>query len=269
MDKNDLDSEAYAALNRAWKSTCKVVLGTEIGNLLEFEDYLKRYTDPLVQRKSALSGTAVTISSLKIPKNARVIGNDELALYEKKTAGIPFGVEDINNIKDIDSIIGALQEKAYYAGNIVLGNSRHVAASHRCMNTNYALGCQDVYDGKYTAFTTSIRCPEYSFGCCFGGNIEFCIKVLDPHRQTRCLETFHCNVASDSYYSASLEECTNCMFTFNQRNKHYMIGNVQLTKDDYSTLKNKLLSEIVEVLRKNKKLPSVIEIISGKGDWIG
>ena len=300
---NDEDiAQCNPKLNNACQNTCKVLFGKEIGELMEFREYLKRYTDPIEKRKSVLSGKEVTISSKRIPKNAVVIGYEEVEVYENKTAGMQLDVRkfheftdscdriaghldvrkfqdlrtasgrrplDINNIKDIDSIIETLGEKACYAGNIVLGNSGHIQSSHRCINTFYAMECQDVYDGKYVAFTTSIRSPEYSFGCCFGGEIQFCIKVLDPHKQMRCFETFHCNVVTDSYYSASLEDCSNCLFSFNQRNKHYLIGNVPLARDKYAALKSKLTKEIADDLERKKSLPSVIEIISGKGEWNG
>ncbi|MFH1221760.1 MAG: hypothetical protein V1492_01610, partial [Candidatus Micrarchaeota archaeon] len=146
-----MDSESYNPLNKAWKNTCKILLGEEAGDLLEFRDYLKRYTDPLDKRKSILSGKDVTISSNRIPKNACVIGLEEMNEYQKKTTNMSL---NINEIKDIDSIVAAVREKAFYAGNVVLGNSQHVMDSHRCINTSYALECQDVYDGKYVAFTT-------------------------------------------------------------------------------------------------------------------
>ncbi|MFH1785300.1 MAG: hypothetical protein ABH842_02640 [Candidatus Micrarchaeota archaeon] len=260
------DAMIINQLNKSWKSTCKVLLGQEVGELSEFTNYLKTYTDPIVKRKSILSGNDVTISSNRVPKQAPVIGHEEMHEYEKRMFSMPF---NINDIKDVDSIIHAAKEKVCYAGNIVLGHSTNVINSHRCVNTVYAMGCQDVYDGKYVAYTTSIRSPEYSFGCCFGGEIQFCIKVLDPHKQLRCLETYHCNVASDSFYSASLEDCTNCIFSFNQRNKNYLIGNIQLTKDKYAELKSKLVGEFADELKRKKKLPSIIEIISGKGDWNG
>lgn len=259
-------SEDLSQLNKAWRNTCKILLGKEVGDMLEFSDYLKKYTDPIEKRKSFLSGKDVTISSNRISKNARIIGHEEMKEYEARIGSLSL---NINDVKDIDSIVRALQERVCYAGNIVLGNSHNVADSHRCVNTVYAYNCQDVYDGKYVAYTTSIRSPEYSFGCCFGGDIQFCIKVLDPYKQTRCLETYHCNVASDSYYSASLEDCTNCIFSFNQRNKHYLIGNAPLAKEKYAQLKAKLVSEIADELKRKKSLPSVIEIISGKGDWNG
>ncbi|MBU0532341.1 hypothetical protein KKB44_02500 [Candidatus Micrarchaeota archaeon] len=256
--------ETYNQLNRAWKKTCGVLLGREVGELQEFEGYLKRYTDPIEKRTSVISGKEITISSNRLSKNTKVIGYNEINEYAKRDFKL-----DINKIKDIDSILEELNENICYAGDIVLGNSQNFLNSHRCMNTSYILGCQDVHDGKYTAYTTSIRNPEYSFGCCFGGDIQFCIKVLDPYKQTRCMETFHCNVVSDSYYSASLEDCSGCLFSFNQKNKHNLIGNIQLEKNKFADLKSKLLSEIAETLEKKKTIPSVIEIISQKGDWIG
>jgi len=258
-----MDKIAYEQLNRAWKSTCKVLTGEEVGDLLDFRDYLKKYTDPIETRKSKISGEDVTISSNKVPKSASVIGYSELKEYEDRISKLPL---DINKIKDIDSILESVKERAYYSGNVVLGNSNHVYLSHRCINTHYALGCQDVYDGKYVAFTTSIRNPQYAFGCCWGGDIQFCIKILDPYKITRSMELFHCNVATDCYYSASLEDCTNCIFSFNQRSKNYMIGNIQLTKDKYSEIKKKLVSEIAVYMKKNKAAPSIIEIIRGDQD---
>jgi len=256
-----MTSQADEPLNKAWKDTCRILLGQEVGELDDFSAYLRRHVEPLERRNSAISGKEVAVSSDKIPKGAPVIAYDEIEEYGKMVAR-PM---DVDKIKDLDSLVENTREMAYYAGNIVLGNSRGAAGSHRCVNVCHALECKDVYDGKYIAYTSSIRSPEYSFGCCFGGDIQFCIKALDPYKQIRCMETFHCNVASDSYYSATLEDCTNCIFSFNQKNRHYMIGNVSLPRDRYAALKAKLVGEIADELRRKKSLPSIIGIISGKG----
>jgi len=178
-------------LEKAWKSTTKVLFGEEIFNLMNYIDYLKRYTDQVENRKSAITGKDVTISSNRIPKDARVIAHDEAGYYSKMIESVPF---NINEIKDIDSILAATREKVFYTGNVLLGNSIGSQRCHRCVNLSYSYGCQDVRDGKYVAFTTSIRNPEYSFGCCFGGDIKFCIKILDPYNVTRSVELFHANV---------------------------------------------------------------------------
>jgi len=53
------------------------------------------------------------------------------------------------------------------------------------------------------------------------------------------------------------------MFSFNQKNKHYTIGNIPLQKDRYSKLKEKLVAEMASELKSKKKLPSIIDIIRG------
>ncbi|MFA6530246.1 MAG: hypothetical protein WCT31_00815 [Candidatus Micrarchaeia archaeon] len=248
-------------LGKAWRSTTKVLFGVEMDKLSGYENYLKRYTDPMENRKSAITGKDVTISSNRIPTNAKVIAHDEADYYAKMTASVPF---NINEIKDIDSIVAATREKVFYTGNVLLGNSIGSKACHRCVNLSYSYGCQDVRDGKYVAFTTSIRNPEYSFGCCFGGDIKFCIKILDPYNVTRSVELFHANVVGDSYYCGTIEDSDNCMFSFNQKNKHYLIGNIQLPRDKYATLKAKLVAEMADELKSKKKLPSIIDIIRGE-----
>ena len=87
------------------------------------------------------------------------------------------------------------------------------------------------------------------------------IKTLENYNMTRCMETVHINTASDRYFSASLEECTNCIFSFNQRNKHYLIGNLALEKEKHAQLKGKILEELADELKRKKKVPSIIDII--------
>ncbi len=254
------DDDTYAALNRAWKSTCKAVLKDEVGDLLDYRDYLKRYTDPMETRKSSISGEDVSVSSGRFGSDARFLGNSEAAEYERRLAAMPL---DINSIKDMDSMVEAISERACYAGNIVLGNSSNVVRSHRVVNTNYALECQDIYDGKYVAYSSSMRYPEYFFGGGVGGNAQFCIKTQENFRMARCMETIHVNVASDCYFSASLENCSDCMFSFNQQSQHFLIGNLQLQKDAYVALRDKLLAEIRDTLQRDKSVISIAEIIGG------
>jgi hypothetical protein len=51
------------------------------------------------------------------------------------------------------------------------------------------------------------------------------------------------------------------MFSFNLENKRYHIGNIELPKEKYFSIKTKLLEEIRDELMKNKSLPSLMEII--------
>jgi len=52
------------------------------------------------------------------------------------------------------------------------------------------------------------------------------------------------------------------MFSFNLRGKNHRIGNLELPKDRYAGLKEKLVSEMREKLSKNKKLPHVMGLFN-------
>jgi len=96
-----------------------------------------------------------------------------------------------------------------------------------------------------------------------GSTSQFCIKTQENYKMVRCMETVHINIASDCYFSASLENCSDCMFSFNQQSKHFLIGNRQLQKDSYLALKGKLLAEIRDTLQRDKSVASISEIMGG------
>ena len=83
------------------------------------------------------------------------------------------------------------------------------------------------------------------------------------------METLHLNIASDCYYSASLENCNDCIFSFNQKNRHFLIGNLQMEKDAYNALKDKLLAEIRDTLQRDKSVISIAELIAGGEEGAG
>lgn len=242
----------------AWKSTCKVLLGKEIGDMKDYAGYLKRYVDPVSEKKSSLSGKPVAVSSQHICKGARFISHDETEDYEKIASKARL---DINDLKDIDSLVEATRERAYYCGNIVLGNSGNVERSNRCINTFYVCESQDVYDSKYVAYSCTLRYSDYIFGSNSIGETKFGIKDFETYRDVRCMETIRTYNSSDCYFTGNVEASNNCMFCFNVRNKSHMIGNNQFPKEEYSKLKEKLLSDVRETLRAKKSIPSIVDII--------
>jgi hypothetical protein len=71
---------------------------------------------------------------------------------------------------------------------------------------------------------------------------------------------------SDCYYCFNLDFCSECIFCFNLRNRHHCIGNVQLEPAEYFRVKEKLLAEMAAGLRKEKRLPSLVDILA-KSPW--
>jgi hypothetical protein len=255
-----MEPEIYPQLNSAWKKTCKILLGEEVGELDEFSGYLAKYTDPLCHQKSAISSKDITVSSERFSRGAKFISFDEVSDYEQSMQNLRL---NINQIKDIDSIINNLHGHVYYVGNVVLGNSSNTTACHRCIDTNFAFSCQDVYTGKYVAFCTSIRDVEYGFGASGGGNLKFGIKTQEVFRLARSFETLRSYTSSDLYYCASVEDCSNCMFSFNLKSKSHCIGNLELDKEKYLAIKEKLISEIKDELRTKKSVISMVDIMNG------
>ncbi len=247
-------------INDAWKSTCKVLLGDEIGDMVRYTDYLKRYVDSVSEKTSSISGKKVAISSENICKGAKFISHDEVGGYLKSVSSAPVS---INDMKDVDSAIEAVQERAYYCGNIVLGNSGNVEKSNRCINTFHVHESQDIYDSKYVAYSCTARYSDYIFGSNSIGETKFGIKVFETYQDTRCMETVRTYTSSDCYFTGNVEASNNCMFTFNVRNKSHMIGNCQFSREEYSKLRAKLLEDIGETFKAKKSIPGIVEIIRG------
>ncbi len=248
-------------INKAWKNTCKILLKEEIGELEEYEDWLLKYVNPVGLKKSAISGKDVIVSSDKVCKGGKFLGLEEVDTY---LATIGRTKIDINSIKDIDSAIEAVRERAYYIGNVVLGNSQHARVTNRCINSSYVYNTQDVYDCKFVAYSSVLRFAEYIFGGnAIGEGSKYNIKTFETYKNVRCMETIRNYVVSDCYFTGSLESCSNCMFSFGQRNKHNMIGNCQFSQEEYLKLKEKLVEDIRETLKSKKFLPSLINIVNG------
>ncbi|MCX6777472.1 MAG: hypothetical protein NT157_01145, partial [Candidatus Micrarchaeota archaeon] len=137
-------NELYDELNRRWKTTCKVVLGEEVGEFHEFGEWLSEHNRPRFSKKSAISEKKVSLVLPHYANTARFVSLDEVDFNKK------FEPLRINEVKDIDSIIGAVRERAYYAGNIQLGNSRFIEGSTDVIESFY------VYDSTQISFSKHI-----------------------------------------------------------------------------------------------------------------
>jgi hypothetical protein len=247
-------SEAYELVNKAWKNTCRVLLGEEVGELKDYESYLKENVDQMLVGKSAVSGKPLFLSSTEYAKGCKFVSMEEVGQGQKAAA------IDINSIKDIDSIVSALREQFYYCGNGILGNSNFVENSDSCVNVQYIYASRDLHDMKYAAYCSDTSLSEHIFGSqVIQGS--FLIKCLRALKTTRCFEVFRTHYSSGCYFTGNLEGCTDCMFSFNLRNKVNVIGNLQLTKEEYQKRKSELISQMKEELREKRRLAGIIDII--------
>jgi len=253
-----MSSETYEIVNKTWKSTCKILFGGELGELKDNEKWLLEFIEPHGKRKSCISGKDTYPSIDDYCKNAKFMSFDEIDFNKK------FGPLNINEIKDIDSALGAIEERMYYAGNIVLGNSRLVEGSS---NITDGIGVYRSYfaDGcEYAAYSANIKATKYAFGVNGSAFTDYAIRsfLVGPKCQ-RLFETYWVLEGADLYYSANLEGCSDCLFCFNLRGRRNCIGNLELPKGKYLQLKKKLVAEMVAHAKGGKT--SLIGMMAGFG----
>lgn len=255
-----MDPELYASLNRSWKSTCRIVLGGEIGELKDYEEWLGGYCPKMGRRESCISGKGIVLVSDYYSPSASFISSDEIAENPVKMA--PLG---INEIKDIDSIVQAVSEKWMYAGNRVLGNSNFVESSDLVMDSQYVAESSNITESSNVFSSFAVRTDsKNSFGSGYFGKGEFLIRFFGGFNVKRSFESHVVASSSDIYLSTYCIGCTEIMFSFFQRSKSHVIGNLQLPRDRYMGIKKKLLAEIAQELKSTKRFPSLFQLLSGR-----
>jgi hypothetical protein len=248
-------SPVYDELNKKWKATCRILLGGEVGELSEFSEWLYERNGPRTGYKSSRSGKTVVSYDGRYSKGAKWLSLDEVNFSEKKP------LLDINQVKDLDSIADGISGSICYAGNMELGNSTYLEDSTTVMDSHFVLGSESVWSSKYIAYTTHVIGE-----CVFGGNCvssNFLIRCA-CFLSERCFEVSKLDHSSGIYYSHGLSACHDCMFSFNLRGKRYRIGNLELPKDKYASLKAKIVGEMREKLKKDKRLPHLADLFSSQ-----
>ncbi len=241
------------ALDEAWASACKAVFGRSLGPLDPYGPWLMEYLDPQFVRRSA-SGQEVVMAVDDYPSQASFMRFEEVD-YSRKYSPL-----DINQIKDIDSLREALGERVCYAGNVVLGKSSHVERSTDVVDSHFIRSCKLVNRSKYCAYSMHINKSEYCFGQ-HGSNYSPCAIKCSGSGFTRCFECHSSDMVSDCLYCGSMHNSDHCLFSFGGRGKRHLIGNLQLTRERYAELSQKLIGEIADSLEKNKRIYSLFSIL--------
>jgi hypothetical protein len=252
--------ENYEELNKSWKSTTGLIFGSEIGELDEFSDYL---SEALVGKdvKSAVSGKSLHIATKHYCPDARFFDYETEIDAVSKELGKPV---EPDKIKDIDSLFEAVGEKIAYCANKTLGNCAHVESSNDITDSSHVLKSANIIKSRRVAFCYMLYDNQDNFATTSSGESTNTIRSYYNNSIRRCFECVSCVALSDSLFCYNMMNSQDCMFSFNLRAKQYMIANVQLAKDQYVELKEKLVSEIRDELTARKRIDySIIDILNG------
>jgi hypothetical protein len=224
-----------------------VLFGEEVGELAPFAPWLKEYDYATRSERSSISGKPITLTMDDYAPSARFLSLDEVN-FGKKFSPIP-----LDDLKDIDSLARAAQERMAYTGNVVLGNSSHVEGSTSVYDSHYVLDSTMVSRSKYVAYSRWESEAEYCFGGFGTTSGSFTIKNSGSNL-TRCLEVDSCESCSDLYFSHNCENVRDSMFCFNVKNLSHAIGNAELPAEQYKKVKASLVSQMADELEEKKDL---------------
>lgn len=247
--------ETLDALDAHFRNCCKVLFKEEVGAISEFDSYLAGLVDSNRGEKSFVSGKNVELGVKEYSKGSRFVSFDEVD-FRGAYPALPLDLVD-----SLESLVSLFSGRLAYCGNVVLGNSRFVEKSTNISDCFYVYGSSLYGDSKYLYDCSVGRESSDLFGVHAPGESRMCMRCTQTYKTVRCFEVWACQNCMDCYYSFSLQNCNDCIFCFNLKNKKNCIGNVQLSPAKYREVKARLLSEMAAGLRKDKKLPSLMEII--------
>ncbi len=247
-----MDEFLYNELNKAWKTTCRILFKEEIGELKEYEEWLNEYVK--ASKEKEVNGKKIYVFPDDYEGN-RFIDFKSIDWNKR------FEPLNINEIKDIDSIVEALKERFVYAGNIVLGKSEFVEKSTSVFSSFYVYKSVIVEESKYIYNSALAKESSYVFSCEASPKSEFCINST-VSTSKRIFEGLYCFNSSDVYYSVKVDETIEAFFSFGVKGASYIIGNLSIGKEKYLKIKESLLEQIREDLKRDKRIFGIIDLLN-------
>ncbi len=238
------ESEIYAELDKSFRAACKVLFWQEIGGLKECSSLFSYARAPKKER-SMISGKDIYVCAPYWEKS-RFISLDEKSL-------LPAPKFSPNDIKDVDSLLRAARENASYCGNKIIGNSGHCARCDNVTDSFFVYASHNVTKSEHIAYSELVIKSKHLFGSSAVGESEFCMGLSEGSLAKRAFESAQVQTCSDIYCCFFTRNCKECMFSFGQHSKMFMVGNNQLGRKEYVLLKKELISQMALMLKSKKR----------------
>ncbi len=254
-------------IEKPFSETTKIILGSELGPIDRYSEWLGRGVPLPYPAKSSISGNEVWLPpplnfAGKSFSTKQVVDMCEMAIPKS-----PFTPGDVANasLKDLRTKFSL--PVAFYCGNFrnwTHENLDKVSGGGKGRNIYYG---EDIYlDVKNIAFSNYVLYSVNVFGSHNVINSQFCIHAYNSTAVTRCFEVEGCNNSSDLLFSHNCENVQDSMFCFNAKNLRNAIGNVPLPPDRYKELKAMVLSQVVKELKEKKTSKYSIFNIGGSNE---
>jgi len=255
-------------LEGEFTKTAKLVLGTELCGLREYEGWLGRHVPLPRKGSSAKSGKEVWVAPSHIYMGREFNLLNVIGLDEMEQANIsPNRPEDLEGAS-IRDIIGKLVEPVrYHCGNFRYQAHENVWECSGAGGGRNLYRNDDVYlKVKNVAYCNYAIYSENAFGCHGIDNCSFVINAYNCSKVSRSFEVDGCSGCSGLLFCHNCENVQDSMFCFNVKNLRYAIGNVVVEPERYKQMRELILKQIGQELMENRNLHHDIFSIGCRGE---
>ena len=247
----------------AFSKITRVLLGADLGNLDDYEGWLKRGVRWKRGVRSEVSKETVFVPKLAffdLAKRGFVRMKESYALGEQ-----PSPVKSLEKLS-LGNAGSLLKGILYFTPEAVVGES--VGVEDMCTYFSSQYSIRGVYSNqsKLTAYCYWPRNSEYAFGCSMLFSSRFCIHCYNSENLTRCFELSDSHSCTGCYFCHNCENVHDSMFCFNTKNKRYAVGNVEVGRERYARLKGMMLREISSRLLEKHSLEASILTLPCQGN---
>ncbi len=242
------ENHDLSVIDESFSHTVKLVLGEELSGIEKYTEWLSGNLPRYAKHRSIVSGRSVFVGDygkyFSIPKE-RMIKEDEAF----KLVDIAKPISGIESIT-LDNSHEFMENIAFFSLDIYAGNNSNITDCQSYADSKNCYTCFPCVGNKNSAYNFWPRSSERVFGSSVLFDSSSCINCSQSVKLTRCFEVDSSRDCSDCYFCHNCENVHESMFCFNTKNKRYAIGNVELGKEKYIEIKNRVLQEIIHSLEK-------------------
>lgn len=244
-------------VNKGFAKLTKLLLGKELGPVVDYEEWLNERMDVGRVGKSCLTGKRIYVPNYAIFRSLpedRVVGLESL----KEVAGKKVRMDGDDCLREIANKI---REIAYFVVEFIEGENSDVVDSALYQNLTHSYKTIDCWNTKYLAYDFFSDKSAYIFGCYRAFNCQFCIHCYNSKNLVRCFEMESCYNCSDSMFCHNCENVRDSLFCSNVKNMRYAVFNREVGQEEYLGVRGMLVDGIVEKLENERRFsPDIFSV---------
>lgn len=137
-------------------------------------------------------------------------------------------------LKELQNVVPREGTSVFNSENCTFNG--HIRQSKNCYLNSLVTYCEDVYYSYWMVKDKDVYDSIYT------NDSTLCYECRDVNNGYNCFLLEESNNCRDCFFSYELRGCNNCIFSSNLVNKSYHIFNKPCTKEEFETMKGKLLN---------------------------